>query len=113
VNQIALDFHEQRPGKVYQTVQTPAARATDPETSHLAAEQHTQSGARAAQQARCTAAVRAFPGRTMQELAEATGICRYELGRRISECELAGAVKRMPKRICRVTGRMAEPWSPA
>lgn len=93
-------------------VETPAARATDPETSHIAADVHTASGKRAEQQARTVAAVRAFPGCTMQELAEKTGIDRYVLGRRISECETAGLVKRALKHACRVTGRAAEPWWP-
>lgn len=93
-------------------VETPAARATDPDTSHEAAEVHTASGRRAQQQAMTVAAVRAFPGCTMQELSEKTGIDRYVLGRRISECETAGLVKRAPGRTCSVTGRTAEPWFP-
>ena len=105
--QIAMDF-----AMPMMRVETPAARLRDPITSHLAAEEITKSGLRAAQQARCVAAIRAFPGRTMQELAELTGICRFELGRRVSECGVAGAVRRMSKRKCTVTGRMAEPWEP-
>lgn len=93
-------------------VETPASRATDPESSHLSAEAHTASGKRAEQQAKTVAAVRAFPGCTMQELAGKTGIDRYVLGRRISECETAGLVKRGIKRTCKVTGRIAEPWNP-
>ena len=95
------------------TVETPAARSTDPDTSHEAAEVHTASGKRAQQQAMTAAAVRAFPGCTMQELSEKTGIDRYLLGRRISECETAGLVRRATKRTCEVTGRTAEPWWPA
>lgn len=93
-------------------IETPAARATDPETSHEAADHVTHNGTRAAQQARCVAAIREYPGRTMQELARLTGICRFELGRRVSECETAGLVRRMPKRTCTVTGRQADPWAP-
>lgn len=94
-------------------IETPAARATDPDTSHIAANEVTATGMRAEQQAKTLAAVRAFPGCTMQELAEKTGLCRYMLGRRISECEAAGMVYRGLKRCCTVTGRMAEPWYPA
>jgi hypothetical protein len=93
-------------------IETPAARATDPETSHEAAEHVTRTGVRAEQQAKCFAAIRTFPGHTMQELGELTGICRFELGRRVSECERAGLVRRLPKRTCTVTGRSAEPWAP-
>ena len=94
-------------------VETPAARRTDPETSHEAAEVHTVSGKRAEQQAITVAAVRAFPGRTMQELAALTDNDRYMFGRRISECETAGLVKRGTKRVCKVTRRTAEAWWPA
>lgn len=94
----------------HRRVETPAARATDPDTSHLAAEEITASGARAEQQAQTIAAVREHPGCTMSELARRTGLDRYMLGRRISECETAGAVFRGLKRRCLVTGRMAEPW---
>lgn len=94
------------------TVETPAARSSDPVTSHMAADVHTATGRRAEQQACTAAAVRAFPGCTMQELAEKSGIDRYVLGRRISECETAGLVQRSSKRRCAVTGRMAEPWWP-
>lgn len=93
-------------------IRTPAARATDPSSSHDAADEITASGLRAQQQAQTLAAIRAFPGRTMQELAEATGYDRYMLGRRVSECETAGAVCRGQKRKCTVTGRSAEPWWP-
>lgn len=93
-------------------VDTPAARSSDPETSHEAEEYINATGNRAEQQARTIAAVRAFPGLTMQELAQATGYCRFMLGRRISECETAGAVVRGQKRKCAVTGRTAEPWYP-
>lgn len=49
----------------------------------------------------------------MQELAALTGLCRFMLGRRVSECEAAGVVRRMAKRRCAITGRSAEPWEPA
>lgn len=93
-------------------VETPIARNTDPDTSHEAAAEITASGVRGEQQAQTIAAVRAFPGCTMQELAEKTGHDRYMLARRISECETAGAVRRGAKRTCEVTGRKAEEWWP-
>lgn len=91
-------------------VETPVARSTDPVTSHIAAHEITASGVRAEQQAQTVAAVREHPGCTMSELARRTGLDRYMLGRRISECETAGVVFRGLKRRCSVTGRMAEPW---
>jgi len=93
-------------------VETPASRATDPVTSHLAAEQHTASGARAHQQRQALAAVRQFPGRTSFELAMVTDMDRYMLARRLPEVETAGeVVKGHPKR-CSVTGRQAVTWWP-
>lgn len=106
MDQLSITFAEPR------RVETLAARANDPISSHLAADEHTRSGKRAAQQALVVSAVRAFPGKTMQELSELSGICRFTLGRRISECETGGAVRRLPARKCSVTGRMAEPWEP-
>ena len=107
---IRQESHWDRP---HRAVETPAARGSDPVTSHLAAESHTASGKRAEQQRMTAAAVREYPGCTMAELSQHTGIDRYVLGRRISECETAGLVKRALKRRCMVTGRAAEPWWPA
>lgn len=94
-------------------IATPAARRTDPISSHLAAAQHTASGARSHQQDMAASAVRQFPARTSFELAMATGIDRYMLARRLPECALAGRVARGPMRHCSVTGRMAMEWLPA
>jgi hypothetical protein len=105
-----LDLFAQPPMR---RIETPAARNTDPSTSHEAAAEVTASGLRAFQQAQTVSAIRAYPGRTMQELAELTGLDRYMLGRRVSECETAGLVVRGVKRRCSITGRSAEPWWPA
>ena len=93
-------------------IETPAARRTDPETSHEAAEIHTRSGKRAHQQHQTVAAVRAFPGKTSFELAMATGLDRFMLPRRLSECETAGLVKRGVAVECTVTRRKALTWWP-
>lgn len=93
-------------------VETPIARKTDPTSSHLAAAEITASGARAHQQAQTIAAVRTYPGRTSQELAELTQIDRYTLARRLPECVTAGAVRKGEQRACAVTGRLALMWWP-
>lgn len=93
-------------------VETPAARRTDPITSHLAAEQHTASSKHTHQQAQATAAVRAYPGRTSFELAMATDLDRYMLARRLPECVMAGTVVKGAPRHCSVTGRLALTWLP-
>lgn len=106
--QLAFDLAPER----FRRIETPIARATDPESSHLAAAEITRSGARAAQQAQTIAAVKAFPGHTSQELCELTGIDRYVLARRLSECETTGAVKRGGITVCTVTRRKALAWWP-
>jgi hypothetical protein len=93
-------------------IETPAARATDPESSHLAAEQITRSGRRGQQLALTIASVRSFPGYTSQELAEKTGHDRYMLARRLPEAVIAGAVKKGIIAECSVTRRKALLWWP-
>lgn len=94
-------------------VETPASRASDPDTSFESEAEINATGLRAFQQSQTACAVRKYPGSTMAELARKAGLDRYVLGRRISECETAGVVFRGLKRRCTVTGRMAEPWFPA
>ena len=88
-------------------VETPIARRSDPESSHRAAEHHTRSGKRGAQQDQAAAAVRQFPGCTSFELAMRTHLDRYMLARRLPECEAAGRVRRGTQRTCGITGRPA------
>lgn len=91
-------------------IETPVARHTDPETSRLAAEHVTKTGARSDQQNKAAEAVRQFPDCTSFELAMRTGIDRYTLARRLPECETAGRVRKGPIRTCTVTGRKAHEW---
>lgn len=94
-------------------VQTPIARASDPLSSHLAAEHVTKTGTRSDQQNKAAEAVKQFPGLTSFELAMRTGIDRYTLARRLPECETAGRVRKGEIRACRVTGRKAHVWEVA
>lgn len=93
-------------------VQTPAARASDPRSSHDAAEHITATGARAAQQKLAAQAVDSYPGLTSMELAKRTGLCRFLLARRLPECRTAGTVRTGVIRRCSVTGRSAQEWHP-
>jgi hypothetical protein len=95
---------------LFRRVETPIARARDPESSHRAAAEITTSGTRAHQQAQTVAAVRAFPGCTSQELSERTGLERYMLARRLPEAVTAGRVRKGEQRTCAVTGRLALTW---
>lgn len=91
----------------------PIARETDPETSHLAAEEVTTSGRRAVQQHAVLAAVMAHPGLTSRELAQAAGMDRYVAARRLPELEAAKRVRKGEARECRVSKRLAVTWWPA
>lgn len=86
------------------------ARNTDPITSHLAAAHMQGSGALHRQQSRALAAVMNYPGLTSNELAKATGICRFELARRLPEVAEAGLVVRGAPKRCSVSGRQACTW---
>jgi len=93
-------------------VQTPAARRTDPDTSHEADEAVTRSGRRHTQREKVADALTRWPGRTTAELAEKMGTDRYMVARRMSECETAGDALRGQKRRCNSTGKTAETWWP-
>ena len=94
-------------------VETPIARANDPESSHRAAAEITASGRRQQQIAQTIDVVRRFPGRTSLELSELTGICRFVLARRLPEAVTAGAIVKGIQRPCSVTGKLALTWWPA
>lgn len=88
------------------------ARATDPSTSHEAAEDITRSGVRAAQQQIVADAVRRFPGLTSFELAIRAGLDRYVVARRLSEIEETQAIRRGAARLCAESNRKAMTWWP-
>jgi len=95
-------------------VETPAARATDPVTSHIAAAEHTASGKRGSNVAAVIDLVRAAPGHTSAELSRhSRDLTRHEVARRLPEAETAGAVFKGAKRRCEVNGSLAMTWWPA
>jgi CRP-like cAMP-binding protein len=93
-------------------IETPAARATDPDTSHIAAAEHTASGKRGTIFAIVVVLVRARPGHTSAELARYTDLTRHEVARRLPEGETAGAIRKGEKRRCAVNGTLAMTWWP-
>lgn len=90
---------------------SPIARLTDPETSHLSAEEITKSGERARQQHAVLVLVKKYPSHTSMELSR-SGIDRHTIARRLPELESAGLVCRGQRRCCGVTGKMALTWRP-
>lgn len=66
---------------------TPRARRSDPETSHIAAARIKVSGVLANHQHLIARAIRAQPGMTYTEIAEVTGLERHAVGRRLKELQ--------------------------
>jgi hypothetical protein len=93
-------------------IETPAARNTDPHTSHEAAEAITASGEREQQQKRVALAVRLWPGRTSAEIAALMNEHRQMPARRLPELETAGWVTRGKARKCTYSNRNAITWWP-
>ncbi|MDQ7996090.1 MAG: winged helix-turn-helix domain-containing protein [Luteibacter sp.] len=95
---------------IAKAVSVPAARATDVETSHIAASLHTESGKRGSNVAAVIDLVRIHQGRTSAELARLCDLTRHEVARRLPEAEKAGAVFKGPKRRCDANGSLAVTW---
>lgn len=88
------------------------ARSTDPDTSHAAARENAESGAGDRQRLAVLAAVRSKPGMTSDELAASIHVDRHIPGRRLSELEHAGLVRRGEARKSELTGRDGLTWFP-
>ena len=91
-------------------IQTPAAKKGDPETSHLAADAITRSGARQKQIERVVAMDQETNGLTSRELADHHKEDRYMVARRTSEAETAQEVEKGPVRICAIGKCKAVTW---
>jgi len=91
----------------------PIAREKDPESSHLAAAEVTETGTREGQLRAVLDAVRSHPGKTSRELTRYCRLDRYAIARRLPELEAAGAVARGEMRTCTVGNREAITWRAA
>lgn len=89
---------------------TPAARTTDPETSHEAADFVRETGTKAAHQQLIVDAVRRMPGLTVIEIGVQVGLSHVKVGKRMKELETAQRVFRGDKR--RVDGLSYLTWWP-
>lgn len=91
-------------------IQTPAARNTDPQSSHIAAKRVTLSGIRANQQIEVFRLVKKYPGLTSAELSRKTKkLDRYQIARRLPE--LKGVRKGVP-RHCGISKQSCDTWWP-
>lgn len=91
---------------------SPMARTTDPISSHLAADEVKQSGARAKQARAVLVGLRKYPGLTSRELSLAMGADRVMVARRLPDLADAGEVERGEMRKCQIVGRLAQTWWP-
>lgn len=89
------------------------SRATDPESSHLAAARMDASGRRDAHARIVLSLVAANPGSTSVELHRlaAGRLERHEVSRRLADLERLGRVVRGPSRLCGVKGTLMLTWT--
>jgi hypothetical protein len=89
----------------------PMARASDPVTSHEAADRVATGGIAHGQRAAILEKVRELPGCTASEIGRALGHAGNHVAcRRLPELEEKELVKRGTPRICKVTGFRAATW---
>ena len=87
------------------------AAKNDPATSHEAAEGATRSGLREGQCLGVLALVRKFPDSTALELSvKGRTYDRYVIGRRVSELEHGGLIRKSGVKQCGVSGKKATTW---
>ena len=89
-----------------------SSRNTDPATSHMAEREITESGVRENHLMRVIGGVERFIGYTASELAQVSTLTRDQIGKRLSDGEAIGALKKGEPRKSRVTGRMESTWYP-
>lgn len=89
------------------------SRATDPETSHITAQEITRDGTVTGLRELVNEAVKVNPGLTSRELSLSTeGIAHESFHKRLPELERRRLVHRGDARRCRTTNRMATTWYP-
>jgi len=97
-------------------IQTQAARSTDPETSHMAAEEVTKSGKRETHIKILTDVVNDNPGMTSKEIAfmlqdKYPELDRHEVARRLADAK-GCSLQQGTVRKCRLAKRMCVTWWP-
>ena len=105
--QAAFEF---APNPVHKALRQPIAANADPETSHIAGRQITESGKREGQLLGVLALVKRYPRSTSLELSHKGGFDRYIIARRLPELAAAKLVDRRAPRVCTVGNRPATTW---
>lgn len=91
-------------------LRSPVAASADPETSHLAAKEITESGTREIQLHKVLELVRKYPLCTSMELSVRGKMDRYVTARRLPELAAGHLVSRRTARTCTVSGKKAVTW---
>lgn len=94
-------------------VETPASRATDPDTSRTAEKKITAGGKRGSHQRTLYEAVLAAPGLTSRQYSQRTGIEYHEVARRLPEVRTAQLIRNGHAVKCPISGNEATTWWPA
>ena len=103
-----LDYFQPEPDGLFN--QPPLARASDPKTSHEAADKLIESGRHRKLLERVVDLVRRFPNCTTRELGTKSDLSEHDIGRRVGEAATMGLVIRGDPRECTVTRRNAATW---
>lgn len=90
----------------------PISRATDPGTSHKAAEAITVSGRRASQVRLCVSTVAAHPGATASEVGSLSGLGHWSATKRLADAYRLGLLNKGAPRLNESTGREQTTWWP-
>jgi hypothetical protein len=99
-----------RQAKLFENT-APIAANADPITSHLAAEELTDSGARDAQKYAVLSALRLeIVPPTSRELSQAAKLDRYVVARRLPDLEADGWARKVGQRKCSITDRQCVTW---
>lgn len=88
------------------------ARANDPETSHLAAEQIEAAGTASAHRNIIVEYLKQHPGKTNAEIAEGSGLDYARVHKRMAEAERMNLVIRGSAIKCPIHKRMMTQWYP-
>ena len=100
--EVALWDHAEHPENI--------ARRSDPEASHVGAEEITRSGRRRGHRALVLADLRAHPGATCDEVGERTGLGRYKAAKRLSDLKNDGIISQGAMRRGSVDGTWQHEW---
>lgn len=91
---------------------TARARRTDPETSHIAAQQIEERGTAHIQRQIIAEVVAAHPGLTAGEIPKYCDLDYFQVNKRLGEIERLGLIVRGEKRECTVRTSQQQTWWP-